>query len=337
MYHFSNFLKITLPPTHPFFSSLLLTSSKIPKLIKQTFVKYAWEECSDIVVFRGEYDTTGKDGELSSITAVGDTGTNTRDPLNDSASLEPQVTVASVPRRTPRISKATGIPTHVMLLADMQKVIEAQHHFLFKMKTAINEEFDKRQVGHATFQVQKQVEHMLSAFQDKIIKKVDELGTDKDGLKGSSSSTAKINPFGGTEHEGRWFYWDGAYRRVPEDWVFPNKMTLRSAWHRYHLVDHELGICPMKYLKTTDVVKQPNGRRNISNYKMLMKHMIQKCKEIDCYVDKPSENDVNEMYQKVSSQVLKLSNNKRCELFSWYTHVRNVNRELKRIRNEASN
>ena len=102
--------------------------------------------------------------------------------------LEPQVTEASVPRRTPRISKATGILMHVMLLADMQKVIKAQHYFLFKMKTVINEEFNKRQVGHATFQVQKQVEHMLSDFQDKIIKKVDELGGDKDGLKGSSSS-----------------------------------------------------------------------------------------------------------------------------------------------------
>ena len=137
LYHFPNFLNIILPPTHPFFSSLLLTSSKIPKLIKQTFVKYAWEECSDISVFRGEYDTM-KDGELSTTITIGDTVTNTRDPLDDSVSLEPQVTEASVPRRTPRISKATGIPTHVMLLADMQKVIEAQHHFLFKMKTVIN-------------------------------------------------------------------------------------------------------------------------------------------------------------------------------------------------------
>ena len=278
-----------------------------------------------------------KYGELLTTITIGDTVTNTRDPLGDSASLEPQITEASVPRRTPRISKATGIPTHVMLLAHMQKVIEAQHHFLFKMKTVINEEFDKRQVGHATFQVQKQVEHMLSDFQDKIIKKVDELGGDKDGLKSSSSANSRKNPFAGTENDGRWFHWGGGYRRVPEDWVFPNKMTLRSAWHRYHLMDHESGVCPLRFLTTMDVVKQSNGRRNLSNLKMLMKYMVEKCKEIDCYVDKPSENDVNDMYRKISSQVLRLSNNKRCELISWHTHVRNVNKELKRIRNVTSN
>ena len=43
LYH-SNYLRKLLSPSHPLFSSLLLTSSKIPKLIKQTFVKYAWEE-----------------------------------------------------------------------------------------------------------------------------------------------------------------------------------------------------------------------------------------------------------------------------------------------------
>ena len=77
LYH-SNYLRKLLSPSHPLFSSLLLTSSKIPKLIKQTFVKYAWEECTDISVYEGEYDV--QDGELSSI--IGDTGRIVRDPLD---------------------------------------------------------------------------------------------------------------------------------------------------------------------------------------------------------------------------------------------------------------
>ena len=130
---------------------------------------------------------------------------------------------------------------------------------------------------------------MLSSFQDKIIKKVDEIGdADKKSYGPSSSTTNRKHPFGGTRHAGRWFYWDGAYRRVPEDWVFPNKMTLRSAWHRYHLMDHESGVCPLKFLTATDVVKQSNGRRNLSNLKMLIKYMIDKCKQIDCYIDDPN-------------------------------------------------
>ena len=178
---------------------------------------------------------------------------------------------------------------------------------------------------------------MLTAFQTKIIKKVDELaGVNKDALM-DSSSTSRKHPFGATGHGGRWFQWGGAYRRVPEDWIFPNKMTLRTAWHRYHLVDHESGVCPLKNLTTSDVSKQSNGRRNLSNLKMLMKYMIEKCKQIDCYVNKPSEEQVNEMYRKVASHVLKLSDNKRCELFSSHTHVRKVNKELKRIKNLNSN
>ena len=237
--------------------------------------------------------------------------------MDCSVSLEPQDTDASIPRRVTKVSKATGIPTHVMLLADIQKVMEIQHHFLNKMKTIINEEFDKRQVGHATFQVQTQVEHMLSSFQNKIIKKIEEIGDDNDKSNDpSNSGTNEKYPFGGTGHAGQWFYWGGAYRRVSEDWVFPNKMTLQSVWHKYHPLDHESGVCPLKFLTATDVIKQSNGRRNLSNLKMLVKYMIDKCKQINFYVADPNENDVNEMYRKVVSHVLKLSNNTRCELFS---------------------
>ena len=68
---------------------------------------------------------------------------------------------------------------------------------------------------------QMQVEYMLSAFEDKIIKKVDELGNNEsDGTSYKGKKVHNNNPFGGTGHSGRWFYWSGAYRRVPEDWVF---------------------------------------------------------------------------------------------------------------------
>ena len=65
--------------------------------------------------------------------------------------------------------------------------------------------------------MQKQVESMFATSQDKIFQKVD------------------------------------AYRRVPEDWLFPNKMTLRAVWHRYILLDHASDACPLKYLTATDL------------------------------------------------------------------------------------
>ena len=74
-----------------------------------------------------------------------------------------------------RIRKATGIPAHVMLISDMQRVVNSQQEVLTKLKSVISEELDKRQVGHATFQLQHQVEDMLKSFESKIIQKFDEL------------------------------------------------------------------------------------------------------------------------------------------------------------------
>jgi len=177
---------------------------------------------------------------------------------------------------------------------------------------------------------------MLSTFQDKIIQKVDAISTNKTSQSGMSGPGKGPNPFGGIDHGGRWFFWRGAYRRVPEDWVFPNKMTLRTAWHRYFLMDHESGVCPLKYLTATDLKKQSNGRRNISNMKMLMNFMINKCKEDGIFVENPTEKELDSMYRRVAGSVLCLSNNPRSETFSWHTHVRNVSREIKRLKNQCT-
>lgn len=92
-----------------------------------------------------------------------------------------------------------------MLLASMQKVINSQNAFLLKMKQVINEEFDKREVGHSTFQVQKQVQDMLTSFEANVITKLDGLGTD-------SSLTNKNQYAGSTPTNnsgGKWYHWGG--------------------------------------------------------------------------------------------------------------------------------
>ena len=50
------------------------------------------------------------------------------------------------------IKKATGIPPHVMLLANMQIVISSQHKFIDEMWSAINEEFYKRHMASDSFE-----------------------------------------------------------------------------------------------------------------------------------------------------------------------------------------
>ena len=122
-------------------------------------VKYTWEEeeIFEIVITDGtsqkEIDSLPQEGLLEEL--KDDTCLN-----QSSASLE-GIFACLIPqegRGLLQICKATGIPPHDILLSSMQKVIDSQHFFLQKMKEIINLEFDKREVGHVTFQVQKQVE-----------------------------------------------------------------------------------------------------------------------------------------------------------------------------------
>ena len=83
------------------------------------------------------------------------------------------------------------------------------------------------------------------------------------------------------------------------------------------------GICPLKYLTCTDVIKCKNGRRNISTLHMLMKYMADEArkKNFPTLSRKSTEDDVNKYYRKVSGFILSLSNNPRSESFTWQTHA----------------
>ena len=95
----------------------------------------------------------------------------------------------------------------------MQKVITVQHAYLLKIKQVINKEFDKREVGHGTFQVQKQVQDMLTSFEANVITKLEGLsGESRLTKKNQDSTTPTTNTSGG-----KWYYWGGKYRRMPHD------------------------------------------------------------------------------------------------------------------------
>mmetsp|Transcript_15894 Transcript_15894/g.15292 ORF Transcript_15894/g.15292 Transcript_15894/m.15292 type:complete len:82 (+) Transcript_15894:329-574(+) len=75
-----------------------------------------------------------------------------------------------------------------MLMADMQHVVNSQQEMLIKLKSGISHELDKRQVVHATFQVQHQVEDMLKSFESKIIQSLMSLRVHRKIPKGRQST-----------------------------------------------------------------------------------------------------------------------------------------------------
>ena len=60
---------------------------------------------------------------------------------------------------------------------------------------------------------------------------------------------------------------------------------------------------------------------------MLMDFMLSKAKEVGAHIDMYNEEQVNQMFQKISGNVFALENNKLCETFSWHPFTMAVSKE----------
>ena len=125
------------------------------------------------------------------------------------------------------------------------------------------------------------------------------------------------------------YHWDGKYRRVPPDYVFSSKITLKNAWLRYFLPDRLNKICPIRFFTGTDLIRLKTGRRNLSSFKMVIQFMIYECKRVKSYIDKLTEEEAIKMYNEVAGKVLSPRKNRRCEGFSWHSHVRHIQKYKK--------
>ena len=252
-----------LHPSHPLLNSSFLSSETVMEIKMSFYLKYTWEEEEDGV------DKTGEDS--STISRVAVVGGLSSDGVTNQSFTDPSLAaIKPMPLRGDGlIRKATGIPMHVILSASMQKIINAQHVFLLKMTRVVNEEFDKREVGHRTFQVQKQVQDILTSFEENVITKLEGLGGESRLTNKNQDSSTPTNISGGKR-----YHWGRKYRRVPYDWTFPNKITLCTAMHWWFLVDEAKEVCPPRYLTSTDLHNCKNGRRNLSNLKTIMTTLI---------------------------------------------------------------
>ena len=63
-----------------------------------------------------------------------------------------------------------------------------------------------------------------------------------------------------------------------------------------------------------------------------MNFMIAKAKEKHVYVHNPNDQQVNEMFKRVSGSVFSLKKNQRCETFSWHSFTLAVSKERQRLK-----
>lgn len=215
LYHYDFLQQYTTPP-HPINFISCLTSLNFEKLKASTMVKYAYEDKSSVHV--GLYK--GTEEEISQEIELLLTPTDTAAPTDPSS-------VDAMMMDRMLVSKATEIPPHVLLLGNMQKVIASQHIFLTQMRQAINQEFGNRHMATESFEAKNQLEKTLTSYVERLLRALNLPERDEKLHKSSSEI-----PGGGI-----WFQWGGKFNRVPQDWEFPNKVSLRNIWQRWFLCD----------------------------------------------------------------------------------------------------
>ena len=291
-------LRQHLHPSNPLLTAIFCTSSHLKTYEKYTYQKFAWS-----------YD----------------------DLEEENASQEPST--ASIPERIPPITKATGIPSHVLLLADMQRVINSQQGLMKKIEIVIKNEFDQREVGHSSLLLQQEMKSMIENFEAKVINEISTLKLSNYSGQVESADSSLMSQLQSTGcNGGRWYHWKNKFRRVPSDWSFP-QMTLRNAFHRYFLPDTKNQVCPFKFFQSCDVANIKNGRRILSSLNTLMKFMIDELKKKNKFHNDPTEEQVDTMYRECSGYVFSITSSHRAESFSWRTHYKNLDAHNRKNKN----
>ena len=85
-------------------------------------------------------------------------------------------------------------------------VISSQTKFIHEMRSAINEEFDKRHMGSDSFQAKNDLERSLSEFEKRLLLTLNDKGHIH--KKGTTTSESPVG--------GKWYHWGGKFSRVPE-------------------------------------------------------------------------------------------------------------------------
>ena len=215
LYHLPH-LKRILKPAHPFLCSTFCCSETCSEMKNKVPLRYAYE---------------GDDGNRNAENCVNedtrDDNEEDNDPVSEQISGSDLSTTVYLNMTNSDIRAGTGIPSHVLIIAKMEQVIAAQSMMLEKIRTVLSSELDKRELGQSNHLFKQDIKNMLDTFTTKISDEVSKL---PHGTNIPSTLTQEFYKTIATTN-GNLFFWKNKYRRVPETFDFPMKMSLSSAWH----------------------------------------------------------------------------------------------------------
>jgi len=141
----------------------------------------------------------------------------------------------------------TGIPPHILVLAQLDSLTRSQLTIADEVVTRIKEELDNRDIGggyHAS--------RLISEMNESHSKIIDSISEVK-----AIALSAALSPAGSEGHRdgsrsGAYHCYDGKFHRLPKGWIFP-QLKLQPFIVMWLVGSVKTGVPPLKTLKACDV------------------------------------------------------------------------------------
>ncbi len=214
---------------------------------------------------------------------------------------------AAVVCRTPSanlVMRATGIPPHISLIADMTRVaerIETLGPRIDRVAPAViegvNNILEEKAVGLNVITR----EGMMNAIRDQFAPLMGEVCNAIDGLRRQHEDAPRRAPQAAPRNDAAMgvrrlvFSWGGRLHLLPENFAFPDAGVL-AAWQYYTCGDASKNYPPLRTIEPCDM-KDKNMKRRLADFKFLMNELEERVKAAGRWVVDPTLQQANDMFQ----------------------------------------
>lgn len=195
--------------------------------------------------------------------------------------------------------KLTGIPPHVIILSELKMIGGMVENLPRLLLPDIEKLLDDRTMGGTLSETR-----ITSLFNNCLESgKMKEMQDAINELRGTRDIGVRMeagDEAGGPRRQANYQQFlhmtDGRFRRVPPKWTFP-QVNLQVAYLHWHLGDRVKKVCPVKQRDREDMKFVTRGRRNLNDFRWIMKIIDEKSRQAGLLPGLPSAEQVNTAYK----------------------------------------
>ena len=236
--------------------------------------------------------------------------------------------------RTDRSNSATGIPSHIVLLASQRNVIKQLQEMIVNnnnlpgvVTTAIQSaNRGPRDEFHAAMS-------SLTTFGEQLVTRLENLNireprqADTVELQVVEQDEQREDQEQGQDprYSVNLHYHNGRFIRIDPDFIFPKQCSLCDLFFRYYIPDRVMNIPPLRIIDTASVKHIRRGRQTLNDMKYLMKVLEREAMVKGLELNITTQEEASVLFENVKEAIYKYdTKSKRKETLKWATWVKKV-------------